>query len=193
VNAAFSAPQIDVILDNNTIQSGLAFENNSGYLPESSGSRTLQLNQSGTSTVLSSQSVNLNDGTDTTVIASTPISGFTVTQTVLTDDNSAPSSGNIKIRIANSSQAFTSLDVYIVAPGTNIAAVAPTIGGVTSMTASAYQNLQAAAYEIFVTPHGQKAILVDSGAITFSAGQIRTFVDFDLSNGISFVLLSDAN
>ena len=46
---------------------------------------------------------------------------------VLTDDNSAPASGDFKIRIVNASPNLGPADVYIVTPGTDLNTVSPNV------------------------------------------------------------------
>jgi hypothetical protein len=67
---------------------------------------------------------------------------------VLTDDNSAPTSGDAKLRLINVSPSRGTADVYIVSPATDINTVSPTIRNFAFGSASAYQSLTAGNYEI---------------------------------------------
>jgi len=63
-------------------------------------------------------------------------------------------------------------------------------------SASSYVTQTAGTFRIRMTAAGSKAVLVDSGAVTFSAGQIRTVVALDAPGGgppISAVILADLN
>ena len=130
--------------------------------------------------------------TDTTVIASNFSSN--IAALVLADDNTAPASGNFKLRIVNSAPGLGPADVYIVAPSTNLNTVSPTLGNIVFDSASGYQSLTAGSYEIVVTPVGQKFPAIDTGSLSFSAGQVRTFVGLNSqSGGFSYAMLQDLN
>ncbi len=138
------------------------------------------------------QTVNFSSGTDTTILAfnfsSSPES------LVLVDDNSAPPSGDAKLRLVNVAPSLGPTDVYVVAPGTDINTVSPTITDLAFGASSSYQNLTAGSYEIIYAFAGQKSIAIDSGSLSFSSGQIRSFVGLNgQSGGFTDALLPDVN
>ena len=127
------------------------------------------------------------------------------TQTInlVTDDNSAPQNGGIKLRVFHASPGATPtaparLDIYVVTPGTDITSLAPNIGGLTFQQASGYLNLPAASYEVIVTDttDNAKTRLVDQ-TYNLAAGQIRTLVMVDAVGGGAIsptpLLLQDVN
>ena len=147
---------------------------------------------SGTSSVFLTQTLNFGSGTDTTQLSfnfsSSPQS------LVLTDDNSAPPSGDAKLRLINVSPSLGPADVYIVSPGTDINTVSPTISNLAFGAASGYQNLTAGNYEVIYAFAGQKSIAIDGGSLAFSAGQIRSFVGLNgQSGGFTDAFLADVN
>src|SRR5438045_8606419 len=147
---------------------------------------------SGTSSVFLTQTLNFGSGTDTTQLSfnfsSSPQS------LVLTDDNSAPPSGDAKLRLINVAPSSGPTDVYVVAPGTDINTVSPTITNLAFGAASLYQNLTAAHYEIISAFARQKSIAIDSGSLSLSSGQIRSFVGLNgQSGGFTDALLPDVN
>ncbi len=70
------------------------------------------------------QSISFASGSDTTVISYNFSSS--IANLVLTDNNSAPASGDFKIRLINASPNLGPTDVYIVTPGTALTTVSPT-------------------------------------------------------------------
>jgi hypothetical protein len=87
-----------------------------------------------------------------------------------------------------------SADIYVVAPGTSLTAVSPTISSQSFESASSYLPLTADSYEIYFTAPGQKASYIDSGPLTFTTGQVRSLVGLDgLSGGYTSTLLADLN
>ena len=113
---------------------------------------------------------------------------------VLTDNNSAPASGDFTIRIVNASPNLGPADLYIVTPGTALTTVSPTLSNVGFGSTTSYQSLTAGNYEIELTSVGQKFAVVDTGSLTFSSGQVRTFVGLNNpSGGFTYAMLDDVN
>jgi hypothetical protein len=102
---------------------------------------------------------------------------------VLADDNTAPASGDFKLRIVNSAPGLGPADVYVVTPATDLNTVSPTLSNLGFDSASGYQSLTAGSYEIVLTPAGQKFPAVDTGSLSFSSGQVRTFVGLNSQSG----------
>ncbi len=72
--------------------------------------------------------------------------------------------------------------------------VSPTITDLAFGASSSYQNLTAGSYEIIYAFAGQKSIAIDSGSLSFSSGQIRSFVGLNgQSGGFTDALLPDVN
>jgi Domain of unknown function (DUF4397) len=187
MNAVVDEPNLDVLVDGTSSATNIAYGTSDGYHSITSGSRHIQIEPSGTSSPLIDQNINFSSGTSTTIIAANFSSS--ITTLVLTDDNSAPPSGDIKLRIVNAAPSIGPADVYIVSPGTDISGTGPTLTNLAFGSASSYQTLSATNYEIIFTPTAQKFILIDSGSESFSSGQVRTFVGL---NG-QFTLLADLN
>jgi Domain of unknown function (DUF4397) len=106
----------------------------------------------------------------------------------ITDNNTAPSSGNVEFRIINASPSVVpggTVDVYIVPPGTDINQVnPPTIQGLAYQQASnPYTSLAAATYSVIVTSSGTKQEIIFPQDYTLVAGQIRTLVLVDNAGG----------
>ena len=61
-------------------------------------------------------------------------------------------------------------------------------------SASGYQSLTAGSYEVVLTPVGQKFPAIDTGSLSFTAGQVRTFVGLNSqSGGFTYTMLQDVN
>jgi hypothetical protein len=130
----------------------------------------------------------LNGGSQYTVL----LNGFEANNDpilFITDNNTAPTSGNIEFRIINGSPSTpgSGVDVYIVPPGTNINGVTPQISGLAFGQASSYVTLSfaTAGYSLIVTPNGNQTPYINQTYIfgTSSSGAIRTFVVVDNQNG----------
>jgi hypothetical protein len=192
LNAIPDQSKINVLLDGTTVFNNVAYGIANDYTSTGEGSRHFQAEPAGSTNIIIDQNITLNSSTNTTVIAGDFSS--TSTGVVLTDDTTAPTSGNIKLRIVNASPNLDAVDIFIVPPGTSLNSVSPTISSLGFGSASDYQSLVAGSYEIFFTPHGSTFAFLDTGAISFTAGQNRTVAVLNnLSGGFQITTLSDLN
>jgi hypothetical protein len=192
MNAVPDEANLNVLVDSTSVSSNLAYGTSTGYLSESSGSHQVAIEPSGSTTTLLSQSISLGSGSATTVISSN--FSTSIANLVLTDNNSAPTSGDFKLRLVNASPNLGPADVYIVTPGTALTTVSPTLSNLGFGATSDYQSLVAGNYEIEFTSVGQKFAAIDTGALTLGSGQIRTFVSLNNpSGGFTFTVLQDLN
>ena len=128
------------------------------------------------------------------------LTDFSIAAVLLTDDNSAPSSGNVKIRVLHAAPvdaiAPPDLDVYIVAHGTDITGVTPNVSSLSYGQASAYQDVPATSNQVIFTNAGSKSPVINA-TYTLTAGQIRTLVIVNVLGGVTMsttpVVLSDLN
>jgi hypothetical protein len=111
------------------------------------------------------------------------------------DQNTAPASGNVSIRVVNASPSLGAADVYIVTAGTSINSVSPTISNLGFPGASGYQTLSSSTnYEIIVAPVNTKFTIIDSGPLGLTSGQVRTVVGLNSQGGgFTDAVLSDLN
>jgi hypothetical protein len=192
MNAVPDESSLDVLLDSTSVSSNLAYGTSTGYLSEKSGSHQVGIEPSGSSSTLLQQSISLASGSDTTVISYNFSSS--VANLVLTDNNSAPASGDFKIRLVNASPNLGPADVYIVTPGTPLSTVSPTLSNLAFGGSVSYQSLTAGNFEIELTSVGQKFAAVDTGTLSFISGQVRTFVGLNNpSGGFTYTMLQDVN
>lgn len=192
MNASPDESNVDVLVDNNTLASSVAYASSTGYRSVGSGSRRLRIEPSGTSNAVIDQTLNLSSKSNTTVLAVNYASN--ISAAVFTDDNSAPSSGNVKIRLINALPSIGLVDVYVVSPGTDLFSVDATTTNLAFAGGSGYTTLTAGSYEVYFTLPGQKTAFIDSGPFTVSSGQIRTLVGLNSqTGGYTFSILSDLN
>ena len=192
VNATPDESGLDLLVDTKNVASGVGYGAASAYALIGSGTRHLQVEPTGTTNVLIDSSPTVGSGSNLTLVSLN--FSFNISSVLLTDDNSAPTSGDFKLRIFNASPGMGAQDVYVVTFGTDINSVDPTFSSLGFGSAGAYSTLAAGDYEVFFTPPGQKFINLDSGKLTFSAGQIRTLLALNNPAGAFMsTLLADAN
>ena len=183
---------VDILIDGKTIVPSVGYAAPTSYTSVNSGSRHLQVEPSGTTTPVIDETITLNSGTHYTLI--TDNFAAAITPVLLTDDNTAPSSGNIKLRFVNAGAGAGDVDIYVLTPESSLPGTPPTVSNLVFGSASSYQSLVAGTYEIFVTIAGTTFEYIDSGPLTFNAGQNRTFVLVsDLAGGFKNLTLPDLN
>jgi uncharacterized protein DUF4397 len=194
MNAAVEQPNLTFLLTATTVASGLAYPTASAYNSQVPGGYTVHVEPAGTTATLINQPIVLQANTSYTFIAAeAAFASPALTPIFLTDDNTAPATGQLKVRAVNASPDAGNLDVYVVSPGASIQNVNPTFTNLGFKSASGYQSLVPGNYEIYFTPAGQKTVVTDSGALTLHAGQVRTVVALDSAGGFASTTLADVN
>jgi hypothetical protein len=192
MNAVPNEANLDILVNSTSAASNVAYGTSTAYQKVQSGSQQIVIEPSGSTNALLTQSITFPSGADTTVVASNFTSN--ISALVLADDNSAPASGDFKLRVVNDAPGLGGADVYIVAAGTDLNTVSPNITNLAFGAASPYQSMTAGSFEIVLTSVGEKVPAVDSGALTLSASQVRTFVGLNSqSGGFTYTMLQDAN
>jgi len=181
VHASPDAPNVDVLVDGKAVLTNVAYETASNYLTVSAGSRKIEVRATGTSQDVINARVSLSRNKYYTVLAVDKVAS--ISPLVLTDDNTPPASGQIKLRLVHASPTAGPVDIYVEAPGTDLTGISPTLTNVPFKAASDYLAVAAGSYEVYITPTGTKTVALDSGSLALSAGQIRTAVALDAPGG----------
>jgi Domain of unknown function (DUF4397) len=204
---------LDVAVDGKTVVTALAFGGvspDTGYLTVAAGNRRVEGRDTGTTTDQINTTVDFGSQQTYTLLATGKMSDDSVAAVLKTDDNSAPASGKIKLRIIHvapdspndgtlaACDTAPCVDVYVVAPGTDITNLTPMVSSLSYQQASLYLTLPAATYEVIMTDSTNpiKNRLIDQ-TYTLTAGQIRTLVTLDKPDGSTIsdtpLVLSDLN
>ena len=193
VNAMPDETSLDLLVDTKSAATGVSYGAASSYQSVSSGSRQLQVEATGLTTILIDRTDSLASGSSNT-LASLNLSS-NVSSILLSDDNSAPTSGNFKLRIVNASPGMLAQDIYVVPDGTNFSSVDPTFPNLGFGIASDYLSLAAGDYDVIFTNPGEKVLFnLNSGKLTIASGQIRTLLGLNNpSGGFESTLLTDKN
>ena len=191
VHASPDAPNVDVAVDGKTVATDLPFTSvspGSSYLIITAGNRLIEVRPTGTATdLVDASNVSFSSHQQYTVFFTGLVNSNPPTQTIslVTDDNSAPQTGNMKLRVFHASPSGPAhLDIYIVAPTTDITNLSPTISALAYQQASTYQSVAPTSNEVIMTDTNDptKARLIDQ-TYTLAAGQIRTLVVLDVAGG----------
>lgn len=195
LHASPDAPNVDVLVDGTVVLNNVPFKGYSSYLSVPTGARNFKVRATADpSVVVIDVTPTLAANKYYTVIARNPLS--TIEPWLLIDNNTAPASGKIKVRLVHGAPGAPTVDIYITAPGADLATATPTLAGVPYAVASDYLEVAAGTYQVRVTPENTKTVAIDSGALTLNAGQIRTAVAVDAVGGgapFGAVVLPDRN
>ena len=194
VHASPDAPNVDVLVDNASVLTNVAYKTASNYLPVTSGSRNLKVRAAGSTTVVIDQNAALAQGTYYTVLATGRVAS--IAPIVLTDDQTNPASDNVRVRLVHASPTAGNVDIYVTTPTADIATASPTVPNVAFRAVSNYLEVPAGTYRVRITPVGTKTVAIDVNNVALAAGQVRTAVAVDAPGGgapLSAILLADKN
>lgn len=194
VHLSPDAPNVDILVNGSQVASDVAYEENTGYLTVPSGTTDILVQPVGTNVNAIDASPDLDPNTDYTVLAANLVAD--IEPILLTDNNQAPTSGNVKVRIVHGAPSAPAVDVYVTAPGADLATATPTLTNVSFGVASGYLSVPAGSYQIRVTPTGTKTVVIDSGSVPLASGQIRTVIATDAPGGgapFGAIILADLN
>jgi hypothetical protein len=152
VHASPDAPNVDVLVDGNAVASNVAYQASSAYLDLSAKEHKIEVRPTGTQTSVINQNVTVADKKDYTALAIGRVANIELL--VLEDDNTAPASGQIKLRLVHASPSAGNVDIYVTAPGDDINTAQPTLTNVAFKAASDYLAVPAGSYQVRVTPTG---------------------------------------
>jgi hypothetical protein len=194
LHASPDAPNVDVYVDGARVLSDVPYKVASGYLEVPAGARRIEVKAAGTSTTVIDVSPTLAANAIYTAIATGLVAD--IAPLLLTDDLAAPGSGNVKVRVVHGAPSAPEVDVYVTAPGADLGTATPVLTDVPFEAASPYLEVPAGTYQVRVTVANTTNVAIDTGALTLTAGQIRTAVAVDAPGGgapFSVVLLADKN
>jgi len=192
LNASPGEATLDGLINSTTFATNVSYGTASNYASVTSGSGTVEVIVPGSTSALLNQTLSLVSKTPYTVM----VSGYpsSIGAIILTDNTTAPSAGNISLRIINASPSLGVADVYVVAPGTALDSASPTVSALNFQSASNYLSMAAGTYEIYFTPTGQTVAVIDSGALSFSSGQVQSIVGLNGAvTGYTTAVLTDMN
>lgn len=158
VNVAPTAPTLDLLIDNKTVFSSMAYGVPTAFATVTAINHDFKLFDSAAGTdLLDNPAEPFTAGTTYTYLIIGDLNSATgIKGNKLTDDHTLADKGNFKLRVVNGSPNAGAVSVYLVAPGTT---TVTTIAGIASNTASAYQSLASGSYQIYISQGSQNTCL----------------------------------
>lgn len=175
VHASPDAPAVDVLIDNNKINStALAYPNNTSYATVSAGTRNLKINAAGTSTTAVEGNITIEKDNAYSVYA---INRLTSIAAIATADNlAAPASGKAHIRFLHLSPGTPNVTVGTLS-GSTFTALYTNRSFETQLTANAYSGftpIDAGTYNFEVRVAGTTSAILTVPGVALQAGKIYT-------------------
>jgi len=160
------------------------------YAPILEGARTLVLKKTADTTVtVATLPVTIAANNDHTVFATGGTAGGAVSPFVTVDVNTAPPTGQARIRVVNMSPTAGAVDVFITAANADLAAATPVATGLANRTVFAGASVAPATYQIRTVPAGTApaaraaAVNTTLNDVVVAAGSARTIVIADAAAG----------
>ena len=194
VHVSPDAPDLDVVLDGDTVASDIAYPGSTDYLELSAAGHVLQIADGNAGTTLIDQDVTVADHTDYTMIVGDTLAH--ISGVVLTDDNRTPPAGTIRIRAVHEAPHAGPVDVYVTEPEADLTLASPVASNVAFGQVLPYVTPNAGTYQVRVTPTGTKEVVIDSGPLTLETSQVRTVIAVEATGGgppFHFLVLNDLN
>lgn len=193
VHASPDAPKVDILVLGQVAIEALPYGEYTDYipLPVPSGTYPVQINVSGTSTMVTTLNVTIENNRSYTVVAlgfaaAGKSPGFRVI--VLPDDRDAPPAGAAYVRAIHAAPSVPAVDIYAL-PYAYITARAsdPAIKALPFGAATGYERVPAGQYFVRLTPAGQKTIAADAGRLMLDSRAVKTVIALDTG----FLVLQD--
>lgn len=172
VNATGSALSL---FQSGTVLSGasnLAFGTSSACSSVNAATPALTVLQAGSTTPLTGFSPTFAAGGNYTIVAY-PGAGSAV-QFATLSTTYTPATGQAGLRVINTTTGATGLDVYVTASGA--ALTTATVSNVASGTSSSFVSVAAGSSQVRIATNGTTTVVLDAGALAFTAGQNATLV-----------------
>ncbi|MHB8303038.1 MAG: DUF4397 domain-containing protein [Acidobacteriaceae bacterium] len=133
-------------------------------------------------TNLATTTATLAKGSYYTIVNANTFPGISVL--ALTDNTTAPTSGNYKLRVVQSSASAGAVNVYLTSPGATPSGSTPTVSNLQfGQVTQNYLELGPGSYEVQVTRAGNPGTVLAKLAFTPTAGNIYTVFPLDPAPG----------
>ena len=194
VNASPHTATIDVLLNGQPAITGLTYLSaRSRVVP--AGSWSLEVQGTGVTTGSASLSVSFTAGSTYTLLAAGPLDALDML--FAADTGSVPAPGTVKLRVIHAAPSAPGVDVYLTEPGADLATATRLVFPFTYGTGSSgafpgYVQRDPGSYQVRFTDEGTTTVLVDTGSLTLTAGQVRTVILlYEVGGGLGFTIVAE--
>lgn len=170
LHASPDAPKVNLTIGSSTI-SGVDYKDGTGALQKNVGTYTVKVDgivPGGTATVIGPVDLTFAANTLYSIVAVNNVAA--IEPVVLQQSDTAVPAGSVRLRVLHAAPLAPQVDVFVTAPGANLAASAP-VGTFAFKGNLGPVEVPAGDYQIRVTPAGTPGTVVfDSGTVPLAAG-----------------------
>ena len=163
------APNVDVVVNDdfaNPVVTDLAFPDFTDYLSVPEATYNAKVVPTGTNTpVVIDADLDLVAGSSYSVLA---VNNLANIEPLVLSDTRRSISTEAQLRVVHGSPSAGPVDIYLVAPGTDINDVDPTLSNVPFKAETGYLSVAGQDYDVVVTPTGTKTAAIGPAAISLS-------------------------
>ena len=175
VNGTADYAALDLYATDSKAISNVASYAGSGFVSVGSGSQTFKLTQVGSTTSVFQVASSVTKDVNYSLVAYTTNSALQML--TITENETTPVSGNGQIRVFNTSAEVGSVDVYVVATGSDLTSATPIASGITLSSSSGFVDVAKGTYRIVVTANQDKTdIRLDIPSFTLADQQVVNLV-----------------
>ncbi len=183
INASIDYGALDLVIDDKLVRRDVAYGASADYAGVDTSDTATRVSRAGSPAALVSLRPALADGDRYSIVAFG--SEAALRAAVLDDNVSEPASGKARLRVLNGAPDAGTIDVYLTAPGVDLADAEPLHAGAAVGTPTDFSTVDAATWRLRVTAAGDKADLrLDLAAVALAGRQIATLVITPGSGGV---------
>jgi len=168
----------------------LAAPNTAPYAAILTGERTLVLKRTADTTVtVATFAFTVIEGRDQSIYAIGGSAGSAITAFVTTDTNPAAPATQARVRVVHLSPTAGNVDIFVTAPGADLATATPTLANIPYRGVSGYLVVNAGTYQVRVVPAGTAPanraanVAINVASLALAGGTGRTIVAADNTTG----------
>lgn len=192
VHAISNVGGVDILFNATTYKANVAYKGTDGYRAIITGATPVKFRKTGVAADLHAANVNIANAVDYTFFA---LGTEAAPQSfMLTDDNSAPAAGKVKLRAVHAAAASGALDVYVLANANELANAVANKANLAAKAASDYIVKDAGTYVVIFTTAGTKTAVLTVNDVQVAAGKIRSIVAVEKAGGgapLEGIILAD--
>ncbi len=180
-HASPDAPNVDVLIDDGRVLENVPYKAASDFLPIDAGDRRIRINVAGTDTSAIDTHAVFAEDSDYVVVALNKVAA--IEPLVLDSERSSPVADKAKVRVLHAAASAPLVDIYVTAPGTDIADTNATLSGVPFKAASDYLAIPGGTYDVYVTLAGTKKTAIQAKGLVVANGMVATVAALDKVGG----------
>jgi hypothetical protein len=193
INVVSDVQGVDLIIDSDVWFEDQPYLQDSGYFNFDTDQHLFQVVPSNSLTPISNLLTTLSDDKDYTYIAMG--SALDATALMLVDNNEKPGSGSFSLRVIDGWQSTPSINVYVVANGTNYQSSAPAAKGIRYKSVTTYLAGKSGTYDIVITNASTGTVLAVLADQVFASEEVYTMVlaqSVTLANAPTIQVINDS-